>query len=91
MDNKQVICLHTASGTGRFYGYHDESVKATKGPLPPDLITNISLFTQAGKLHHMLDDKPDGYDMPVIADAGEYAALFQMVSDGTVSSSMRLG
>jgi hypothetical protein len=37
----------------------------------------------------MLDDKPDGYDMPVIADAGEYAALFQMVSDRTVSFHVR--
>lgn len=79
MDAKQVNAQHTASSTGRFYSYSAIWDGLTEGPIQSEM------FAQASKLHRKLVNSPDGYDLPVIAEGGEYAELFQMVSDGSVS------
>lgn len=43
------------------------------------------LPVQAKKFQVKLEESGEEMVLPVVSESGEYAALFQMVSDGTVS------
>lgn len=82
LNNRVLIKHHTAAETGRFYGYPATWKASTEGVLPPEL------YTQASKLRSAVKDKGDeGHTLPVIADSGEFAELFEMISEGTVGAS----
>lgn len=87
--NERVLLRnHTASQTGRFYGYPAHWNATTTGPVATEL------YTQAAELNRKIQvkaEKDEAYVVPVVSDGGEYAELCQMVSDGTVSALREFG